>query len=116
MQITNVQVANDAREVKRRKDEVATREKRLERLEDQANESVEKFNVVNSRWKIFLESNDPLDLHRDMEEQKGKSVLFNFLHNIPDISITGNCYTLTEREERGKMRNYFVPFVQSGWM
>ncbi|KDR12480.1 dynein regulatory complex protein 1 isoform X2 [Zootermopsis nevadensis] len=70
--ITNVQVANDAREVKRRKDEVATREKRLERLEDQANESVEKFNVVNSRWKIFLESNDPLDLHRDMEEQKVK--------------------------------------------
>jgi hypothetical protein len=74
MQVTNVRIANDAREVKRRKDEVALREKRLKRLEDQAKGSVEKFNEVNSRWKVISESSDPLDLHHNIEEQRGKSV------------------------------------------
>lgn len=73
IQVTNVHIGSDAREVKRRKDEVSAREKRRKRLEDQANESAEKFNEVNSRWKFILESNDPLDLYHDIEEQKGKS-------------------------------------------
>lgn len=73
MQVTNVRIGNDSREVKRRKDEVSAREKRRKKLEDQANESAEKFNEVNSRWKFILESNDPLDLYHDIEEQKGKS-------------------------------------------
>jgi len=73
MQVTNVRIGSDAREVKRRKDEVSAREKRRKRLEDQANESAEKFNEVNSRWKFIFESNDPLDLYHDIEEQKGKS-------------------------------------------
>jgi hypothetical protein len=82
MQVTNVRIANDAREVKRRKDEVAAREKRLKRLEDQANESVEKFNEVSSRWKVILETNDPLDLHHDIEEQKGKSMCSSLFYLI----------------------------------
>jgi dynein regulatory complex protein 1 len=73
MQVTNVRVGNDAREVKRRKDDVSAREKRQKRLEDQANQNAEKFNEVNSRWKFILGSNDPLDLYHDIEEQKGKS-------------------------------------------
>jgi len=73
MQVTNVRIGSDAREVKRRKDEVSAREKRRKRLEDQANESAEKFSEVNSRWKFILESNDPLDLYHDIEEQRGKS-------------------------------------------
>lgn len=73
MQVTNVRIGNDAREVKRRKDEVSAREKRRKRLEDQANESAEKFNEVSSRWKFIMESNDPLDLYHDIEEQRGKS-------------------------------------------
>jgi dynein regulatory complex protein 1 len=87
MQVTNVRIANDAREVKRRKDEVAAREKRLKRLEDQANESVEKFNEVSSRWKIILESNDPLDLYHDIEEQKGKSSISSC--SLLNLSLCG---------------------------
>jgi hypothetical protein len=74
IQVTNVRIANDAREVNRRKDEGAAKEKRLKKLEDQARESAEKFHDVNSRWKVILESSDPLDLHHNIEEQRGKSV------------------------------------------
>ncbi|XP_069705691.1 dynein regulatory complex protein 1 isoform X2 [Periplaneta americana] len=70
--VTNVRIANDTREVKRRENERAAREKRLQRLEDQATESMDKFNEVNSKWEVILKSNDPLSLYHDIEEQKEK--------------------------------------------
>jgi hypothetical protein len=91
VQVTNVRVANDAREVKRRKDGVAAREKRIKRLEDQANESSEKFNEVSSRWKAILELNDPLDLHHAIEEQKGKSMWCTLLYVVYYLNFYTMC-------------------------
>ncbi|PSN49548.1 Dynein regulatory complex protein 1 [Blattella germanica] len=70
--VTNVRVANDAREVKRRENEVAARRKRLQRIEDETNASMEQYDEVNSKWEVILGSNDPLDLHHAIEQQKEK--------------------------------------------
>ncbi|KAJ9601346.1 hypothetical protein L9F63_000484, partial [Diploptera punctata] len=70
--ITNVCVANDAREIKRREDEIAAKQRRLERLEEETNASLEHYQEVNSKWEVILASNDPLDIHHAIEQQKIK--------------------------------------------
>ncbi|XP_066991987.2 dynein regulatory complex protein 1 [Anabrus simplex] len=68
--VGNVRVANDAREVKRREDQVITREERLKHLEEEDAESMRKFEAIHSKWEEISSSNDPLDIHYAMEEQK----------------------------------------------
>ncbi|XP_063244247.1 dynein regulatory complex protein 1 [Bacillus rossius redtenbacheri] len=68
--VTNVRVANDAREIKRRAENAEDRRKRLEKLEEELVVSTEKLAIINSKWDSILESNDPLDLDHDIEQQR----------------------------------------------
>ncbi|XP_015599307.1 dynein regulatory complex protein 1 isoform X2 [Cephus cinctus] len=67
--ISNVRVANDAREVQRRKEEKEIRSKLLSRLEEESEESLQKYKQISSKWPGILGSNDPLDIHSEMEAQ-----------------------------------------------
>ncbi|XP_015112536.1 dynein regulatory complex protein 1 [Diachasma alloeum] len=70
--ISNVRVANDAREVARREDEIATRNTLLEGLEKEAADSLEKYEEINSKWTPILASKDPLDIHGGIQSQTAK--------------------------------------------
>ncbi|XP_063984199.1 dynein regulatory complex protein 1 isoform X2 [Diachasmimorpha longicaudata] len=67
--ISNVRVANDAREVARREDEIATRNTLLESLEKEAADSLEKYEKITSKWAPILASKDPLDIHAGIQSQ-----------------------------------------------
>ncbi|XP_012279027.1 dynein regulatory complex protein 1 [Orussus abietinus] len=70
--ITNVRVANDAREVQRRKDEAALRKKLLNKLEEVASDCLGKYNVINKKWEEVLGFDDPLNIHHEMQAQNAK--------------------------------------------
>ncbi|XP_008212645.1 dynein regulatory complex protein 1 [Nasonia vitripennis] len=70
--ISNVRVANDAREIERRREASKIREKLLKRLEESADECKKRYDLINERWPLILESNDPLDINSEMESQKEK--------------------------------------------
>ncbi|XP_011299599.1 dynein regulatory complex protein 1 [Fopius arisanus] len=70
--ISNVRVANDAREVSRREDEITTRNILLEHLENEAADSLEKYEEINSKWAPILASKDPLDIHAGIQSQTAK--------------------------------------------
>lgn len=65
-------MANDAREIERRREANKIREKLLKRLEESADECKKRYDVINERWSAILESNDPLDINSGMESQKEK--------------------------------------------
>uniref|UniRef100_A0A1B6H2U9 Dynein regulatory complex protein 1 n=1 Tax=Cuerna arida TaxID=1464854 RepID=A0A1B6H2U9_9HEMI len=72
--ISNVRVAADAHEVKRRADQAAAKEARIKKLEEEANLAQQKFNQINSKWESITLLNDPLDLHQETERQREKCV------------------------------------------
>ena len=58
--------------MKRREDEISAKQRRLQRLEDETNASLGEYQNVNSKWEMILASNDPLDLHNSIEQQREK--------------------------------------------
>ncbi|XP_043476968.1 dynein regulatory complex protein 1 [Leptopilina heterotoma] len=70
--VTNVKVANDARELQRRAKENEIRQNLLEMLEKNAGECMERYQEINSKWTSILESKDPLDIHSEMITQNEK--------------------------------------------
>ncbi|KAG8331281.1 DNA replication checkpoint protein Drc1 [Homalodisca vitripennis] len=72
--ISNVRVAADAHEVKRRADQAAAKEARIKKLEEEANLAQQKFNQINSKWENITLLNDPLDLHQETESQREKCI------------------------------------------
>ena len=70
--VSNVRIANDAREVHRREDDIAIRKNLLQKLEDEANESLRKYHAINEKWSGILSSKDPLDIHDGIQSQNAK--------------------------------------------
>lgn len=70
--VSNVRVANDAREVDRREDEGVNKEKILEKLHEEADDAKEKFDEITRRWLEILQYNDPLAISDEISNQKEK--------------------------------------------
>ncbi|XP_043487750.1 dynein regulatory complex protein 1 [Polistes fuscatus] len=70
--ISNVRVANDARELERRKETQATREILLKKLEKENEECMVKYQEIDEKWSSILTSKDPLDIYEEMKLQNTK--------------------------------------------
>lgn len=70
--VTNVRVANDAREFDRREEEGLGREKIIEQLEEEAGAARTMFDEINDKWSTILQYNDPLHINDDMTNQREK--------------------------------------------
>lgn len=70
--VTNVRVANDAREVDRREEEGVNREKIIQKLEEEADDAKDKFDEIAARWMEILKYNDPLAINEEISNQKEK--------------------------------------------
>ena len=68
--VTNVKVAGDAKEVQRRMDEDESKKTRFEKLEAEANASIERFEEIMRRWDPALGKTIPQDLQEKLAEQK----------------------------------------------
>nr|XP_050863595.1 dynein regulatory complex protein 1 isoform X4 [Vespula vulgaris] len=70
--ISNVRVANDARELERRKKVQETREALLDKLERDNEECMLKFKEIDEKWSDIFSSKDPLDIEEKMMRQNAK--------------------------------------------
>ncbi|EGI68113.1 UPF0407 protein [Acromyrmex echinatior] len=70
--VTSVKVANDARELQRRREAQEIRRKLLKQLEEDDKECMERYRKINEKWSNILASKDPLDIHAEMEAQNAK--------------------------------------------
>ncbi|KAF7997564.1 hypothetical protein HCN44_006135 [Aphidius gifuensis] len=70
--VSNIRVANDARENQRREDFIAVRSNLLERLKKEAEISTKKYQEIEKQWSSILELNDPLDIYNEIELQKNE--------------------------------------------
>nr|CAD7399910.1 unnamed protein product [Timema poppensis] len=70
--VTNVRIANDAREVKRREENVVAHQERMAKLDQELVAGAQKLEEINARWEGILETNDPLDLYHDIHQQRVK--------------------------------------------
>ncbi|XP_076653716.1 dynein regulatory complex protein 1 [Halictus rubicundus] len=70
--VTGVRVANDARELERRKEVQDTRRRLLEVLEEEDKKYMEKYDEINAKWPEIFACKDPLDIHDELEAQKSK--------------------------------------------
>ncbi|XP_046831239.1 dynein regulatory complex protein 1 [Vespa crabro] len=70
--ISNVKVANDARELERRKEVQETREALLEKLERDNEECMLKYKEIDKKWSDIFASKDPLDIEEKMMWQNAK--------------------------------------------
>lgn len=67
-----MRLANDARELQRRKEEQEIRKALLKRLQEDDEECITKYKEINEKWTNILASNDPLDIHAEMEAQNAR--------------------------------------------
>ncbi|XP_066255392.1 dynein regulatory complex protein 1 [Euwallacea similis] len=70
--ITNIRIANDAREVNRRESEALNREIVLRQLDEEAKSANELFSIIASKWASIQRQNDPLTINESIIEQKEK--------------------------------------------
>lgn len=70
--MTNVRIANEARETDRRERLGIGKEKLLEELEEEANDAQQMFNNIANKWMGILKYNDPLHINEDIVSQKEK--------------------------------------------
>ncbi|XP_077264653.1 dynein regulatory complex protein 1 [Temnothorax americanus] len=70
--VTSVKVANDARELQRRREAREIRRTLLRKLEEDDEECVRRYRVIDEKWSNILASKDPLDIHAEMEAQNAK--------------------------------------------
>ncbi|XP_011882774.1 PREDICTED: dynein regulatory complex protein 1-like isoform X2 [Vollenhovia emeryi] len=70
--VTSVKVANDARELQRRREAREIRRALLRKLEEDDEECMKRYRVINDKWSNILASKDPLDIHAEMEAQSAK--------------------------------------------
>lgn len=70
--VTNVRVANDAREADRREEEGMLREKVIEKLEEEATSAKMMFDEIADKWSAVLKYNDPLHINDEMINQREK--------------------------------------------
>lgn len=67
--MTGVRIANDARELQRRKEAQETRDRLLKVLEEEDKECMEKYHEITKKWPDILASKDPLHIHDELEAQ-----------------------------------------------
>ncbi|XP_076675333.1 dynein regulatory complex protein 1 [Andrena cerasifolii] len=67
--VTGVRIANDARELQRRKEVQETRDRLLKALEEEDKECMEKYHEITRKWPDILASKDPLHIHDELEAQ-----------------------------------------------
>lgn len=72
LQVTSVRIANDSRELQRRKEEKEIRRSLLKMLEESDEECMRRYTEINEKWSSILASKDPLDIHAAMEDQNAK--------------------------------------------
>ncbi|XP_078045047.1 dynein regulatory complex protein 1 [Augochlora pura] len=70
--VTAVSVANDARELERRKEVQETRNRLLEVFEEENKKYVEKFHEISAKWPEIFDCKDPLDIYDELEAQKAR--------------------------------------------
>ncbi|XP_076228445.1 dynein regulatory complex protein 1 [Nomia melanderi] len=70
--VTGVRVANDARELERRKEVQETRNRLLAVLEEEEKKYMEKYREISAKWPEILSCKDPLDIHDELEAQNAK--------------------------------------------
>ncbi|XP_018403507.1 PREDICTED: dynein regulatory complex protein 1 [Cyphomyrmex costatus] len=70
--VTSVKVANDARELQRRREAQEIRRNLLKKLEEDDEECMKRYRKINDKWANILASKDPLDIHAEMEAQSAK--------------------------------------------
>lgn len=67
-----MKVANDARELQRRREAQEIRRMLLKKLEEDEEECMRRYREINEKWSNILASKDPLDIHAEMEAQNAK--------------------------------------------
>lgn len=67
-----MRVANDARELERRRKTQEIRKTLLKELEENEEECMRRYKTINEKWSGILASKDPLDIHAEMEAQNVK--------------------------------------------
>ncbi|XP_015430872.1 PREDICTED: dynein regulatory complex protein 1 [Dufourea novaeangliae] len=70
--VTGVRIANDARELERRKEVQETRKRLLAMLEEEDVKCMEKYREISAKWPDILACKDPLDIHDELEAQNSK--------------------------------------------
>ncbi|XP_026666774.1 dynein regulatory complex protein 1 [Ceratina calcarata] len=70
--VAGVRVANDAKELQRRKEMQEKREQLLAVLEEEDKKSMEKYREITEKWPSILASNDPIDIHDELQAQNAK--------------------------------------------
>lgn len=67
-----MRVANDAKELQRRRKEKELEKTLLQKLEEDDEECTRRYMEINDKWSSILASKDPLDIHAEMEAQNAK--------------------------------------------
>lgn len=70
--ISNVRVAADCREVRRRKELIAEQKRQSSKLESEANAAEDMFQKVSANWHMLSISTDPLHIDNGLQQQKIK--------------------------------------------
>ncbi|KAJ8681141.1 hypothetical protein QAD02_016928 [Eretmocerus hayati] len=70
--VSNVRVANDARELERRREVRTTSDELLALLDKSSDECRIQYDMMSDKWHSMLDSNDPLEIKYAMESQKRK--------------------------------------------
>ncbi|XP_066139815.1 dynein regulatory complex protein 1 [Euwallacea fornicatus] len=70
--ITNIRIANEAREVNRREFEAVNKGIVLHQLDEEATSAKELFATIASKWASIQRQNDPLNINESIAEQKEK--------------------------------------------
>lgn len=65
-------MANDAKELQRRKEMQEKREELLKVIEEESQRSMEKYHEITEKWPDILASKHPLDIHDELEKQNTK--------------------------------------------
>lgn len=67
-----MKVANDARELQRRREAQEIRRMLLRKLEEDDEECMRRYREIDAKWSNILVFKDPLDIHAEMEAQSAK--------------------------------------------
>lgn len=87
LQVMNVQIANDMRELNRQDAENKSKMARTEFLEDEARKAEARLDDINSKWDVIARYNDAIDIHNACEIQKSDFQLFIFSSFIRKVAM-----------------------------
>lgn len=93
--VTNIKIANDLREINRRKEEESSERARTSFLEEEAVTAELQFGEITSKWDPISKYNDSINIYKACEEQKSNTIHFYILSTSFTILIfTSNCTIL----------------------